>query len=132
MQTILKEFLAQNHLVTVSGTCFEAFALLQKNQLPDLIISDLSLPSASGIDFINQLKASNFFQSIPVIILSGADDSETRIQCFQAGAVDVLSKPFNPIELQARINVVLKWMGKLKPSNTKTWTQQKVPAYVTQ
>ena len=60
------------------------------------------------------LKISDFFNAIPVIILSGEDSSEKRIKCLNGGADDFIVKPFNPGELEARIRVVLRRIGKLQ------------------
>ncbi len=49
-----------------------------------------------------QIKASNYFKAIPVIILSGEEGSETRIKCLEAGADDYIVKPFNPRELGSK------------------------------
>ena len=90
----------------------EALAYLHKGNMPDIIISDLNTPEMNGYDLLVQLKTSNFFNTIPILILSGEEGSETRIKCLEAGADDYILKPFNPRELEVRINVILKRYGK--------------------
>ncbi len=90
----------------------EALAYLHKGNMPDIIISDLNTPEMNGYDLLVQLKTSNFFNTIPVLILSGEEGSETRIKCLEAGADDYILKPFNPRELEVRLNVILKRYGK--------------------
>ncbi len=81
----------------------EALHYLQSGELPDLIISDLVMPKMDGYEFIVKLRSSGFFDDIPLIVLSGSEESNSRIRCFELGADDFLVKPFNPKELLARV-----------------------------
>lgn len=108
MQAILKEFLGNTYEIEISQDGMEALAFMQSGNLPDLIISDLNTPKLNGFELITQVKVSDFFKSIPIIILSGEDSSEKRIKCLDSGADDFIVKPFNPAELEARIRVVLR------------------------
>lgn len=87
-------------------------AFLQQGNMPDLIISDLNTPVMGGLDLTKQLKASDIFKKIPIVILSGEESSEMIIKCLEAGADDYLVKPFNPKELEARLKVVLRRISK--------------------
>jgi len=108
MQAILKEFLSTTYEIAISQDGMEALAFMQSGNVPDLIISDLNTPKLNGLELITQVKVSDFFKSIPIIILSGEDSSEKRIKCLDSGADDFIVKPFNPAELEARIRVVLR------------------------
>ena len=108
MQAILKEFLSATYEIVISQDGMEALAFMQSGNVPDLIISDLNTPKLNGLELITQIKVSDFFKSIPIIILSGEDSSEKRIKCLDSGADDFIVKPFNPAELEARIRVVLR------------------------
>lgn len=109
MQLILSEFLNESYDIETCDNVLDALTYLQNsNILPDLIISDLNTPQISGLELIEQLKASEFFKSIPIIMISGDNSSEKRIQCLNSGADDYIVKPFNPLELEARARVVLK------------------------
>ncbi len=112
MQHLLSEFLNTIYEVKAFKDTLDALNYLQNGNLPDLIIADLHTPKISGLQLINQLKNSNFFRLIPIIIISGDGASEKRIMCLNAGADDYMVKPFNPSELEARIRVVLKRIGK--------------------
>lgn len=113
MQAILKEFLSATYEIEIRSNGMDALAFMQSGNVPDLIISDLNTPKLSGLDLIEQVKVSDFFNSVPIIILSGVDSSEKRIKCLDSGADDFIVKPFNPAELEARIRVVLRRIGKL-------------------
>jgi DNA-binding response OmpR family regulator len=112
MQLILKKFLGKAYEIEICPSALEALSFLQSGNIPDLVISDLNTPNLSGLDFISQLHSSDFFKSIPVIIVSGEDSSEVRVRCLNTGADDFIVKPFNPAELEARIRALLRRIGK--------------------
>jgi DNA-binding response OmpR family regulator len=58
------------------------------------------------------MQSSDFFKSIPVVIVSGEDSSEIRVKCLNTGADDFIVKPFNPAELEARVRAILRRIGK--------------------
>jgi len=115
MQLILKEFLSNVYETEVCINGMDALASIQNGNIPDLIISDLNTAKISGLELVGQLQASDFFKSIPVIIVSGEDSSEKRILCLNSGADDYIVKPFNPAELEARVRVILRRLGKIAP-----------------
>jgi DNA-binding response OmpR family regulator len=108
MQLILKEFLSSIYETEVFVNGMDALASIQNGNIPDLIISDLNTSKINGLQLLAQLQASDFFKSIPVIIVSGEDSSEKRILCLNSGADDYIVKPFNPAELEARVRVILR------------------------
>ncbi|MHB8209649.1 response regulator transcription factor [Mucilaginibacter sp.] len=112
MQLILKEFLSNQYKTEIFINGMDALASIQNGNIPDLIISDLNTAKITGLELLAQLQASDFFKSIPVIIVSGEDSSEKRILCLNSGADDYIVKPFNPAELEARVRVVLRRVGK--------------------
>ena len=112
IKTLLYSVLEYNFEVTPFENGIEALSYMQQGNLPDIIISDLNTPEMNGYELLVQLKTSSFFNSIPIIILSGEEGSDTRIKCLEAGADDYIVKPFNPRELELRINVILKRYGK--------------------
>ncbi|MDN3588564.1 response regulator transcription factor [Pedobacter aquatilis] len=113
MQAILEEILSSAYEIETSSNGMDALAFMQNGNIPDLIIADLNTPKLNGLELIEQVKVSDFFNSVPILILSGEESSDKRIKCLDAGADDFVVKPFNPAELEARIRVVLRRMGKL-------------------
>jgi two-component system OmpR family response regulator len=71
----------------------------------DLIVLDLMLPGANGLDLCRDLRRTS---SVPVVMLTAKGDDVDRIIGLEIGADDYLAKPFNPRELLARINAVLR------------------------
>ena len=76
------------------------------HDLPDLIVLDRMLPHGDGADACRRLRAMG--EDIPVILLTGRDDTIDRVLGLEAGADDYLGKPFDPRELLARIEAVLR------------------------
>ncbi|CAG4999007.1 Alkaline phosphatase synthesis transcriptional regulatory protein PhoP [Dyadobacter sp. CECT 9275] len=105
---ILEHFLKNDFNVVVKNDGSEGMIWLEQGNSPDLIIADLQMPNLNGKEFLKIAKASNIYADIPVIILSGSDDSSERIQCLNLGADDFMLKPFNPMEVHAKINAVLR------------------------
>jgi DNA-binding response OmpR family regulator len=90
----------------------DALRLCRYNQ-PDLLLLDLSLPDASGLDVLREIREadgieSRFDPQLPVIVLTGRGAQTDRVRGLNAGADDYLTKPFNIEELRARIGAVLR------------------------
>lgn len=113
MQTILSEYLGKLYDVEIVPNGLDAFNFMQNGIIPDLIIADLNTPELDGLALIQQIRISDFFNPIPIIVLSGEESSAKRIECLNKGADDFVVKPFNPDELAARIKVILRRTGKL-------------------
>ena len=89
--------------VTTLNNGMDALIYLQSGNLPDIIICDVEMPVLNGFEFIRRIRESGFFEEIPLIMLSGKEESANKIKCFEMGADDYVLKPFNPKELIARI-----------------------------
>ncbi len=72
----------------------------------DLILLDLNLPDMSGHEVLRQLRLARI--DTPILILSGSDDTESKIKGFGFGADDYLTKPFHREELVARIHAIIR------------------------
>ncbi|MBC77648.1 MAG: hypothetical protein CME64_16705 [Halobacteriovoraceae bacterium] len=86
----------------------------------DLILLDLYLPDGNGIDFLSDLRNDNF--STPVFLLTSEQDISEKVLSFSAGADDYITKPFNSLELMARVDARLKKDSlKNKQGDTLKW-----------
>jgi two-component system cell cycle response regulator CtrA len=72
----------------------------------DLILLDLNLPDMNGHEVLRQLRVAKV--ETPILILSGADDTESKLKGFGFGADDYMTKPFNRQELIARIHAIVR------------------------
>ncbi len=79
--------------------------LAAREQEPELIVLDLGLPDMNGAEIARRIRKTS---ETPIIILTAADDVETKVSMLNAGADDYLAKPFHAEELIARINVQLR------------------------
>jgi signal transduction histidine kinase len=71
--------------------------------MPDLILLDLIMPHKDGFEICRELKANAQTRDIPVIFVTATTDQNTESEGFRLGAVDYITKPFNPVVIQARI-----------------------------
>ncbi|MCP4252647.1 MAG: response regulator [Candidatus Scalindua sp.] len=85
-------------------------------QIPDLIILDLMLPDADGIEICKSLKKRNRYSSIPIIMLTAKGEETDKILGLEFGADDYVTKPFSPRELVARVKAILRRQQKVDES----------------
>ena len=85
-------------------------------QIPDLIILDLMLPDADGIEICKNLKKRKDYSSIPIIMLTAKGDETDKILGLEFGADDYVTKPFSPRELVARVKAILRRQQKFDES----------------
>lgn len=107
IRLLLENFLGKTYEVTTKSDGMEAMKWLQDGNMADLIVADIQMPNVDGIQFIQQIRASGFFNEIPLIMLSGIESSQEKIKCLKMGANDYVVKPFNPEELAIRIELLL-------------------------
>src|SRR6187551_1256782 len=110
---LLCEHLAADRFgVMPAPTASDALRLCRYNQ-PDLLLLDLTLPDASGLDVLREIREadgidSRFDPRLPVIVLTGRNGETDRVRGLDSGADDYLVKPFKYHELRARIGAVLR------------------------
>ncbi|MEE9281723.1 MAG: diguanylate cyclase [Myxococcota bacterium] len=75
---------------------------------PDLILLDIGLPRVDGFEVCRQLKEHPSTRNIPIIFLTGETDTESKVRGLDLGAVDYVTKPFDEIELRARVRAALR------------------------
>lgn len=75
---------------------------------PDLILLDIRMPGLDGYKVCDQLKSSNRTAQIPVIFLSAMNEELDKVMAFEAGGVDYITKPFQAVEVLARIETHLQ------------------------
>jgi len=75
---------------------------------PDVIITDLNLPDISGYEVTKRLRRDPAFAQTPILVLTGQSGLQDKLASFESGADDHITKPFEPVELVARMNVLLR------------------------
>jgi len=79
-----------------------------KRFLPDLILLDNIMPRMSGWEVTKTLKGDDKFRDIPIVMFSALDDVKDKLEGYELGVEDYITKPFNFSEVLARIRVVLR------------------------
>lgn len=85
----------------------EALRLCQEER-PDLVILDVMMPDLDGLQVCTRLRNETLTSHIPIILLTAKGMLEDKIKGMETGADDYLTKPFDPLELEARINMHLR------------------------
>mgnify|MGYP001475326146 CR=1 FL=1 len=105
IRELVKEYLNQNnYLVTTSKSALDAEKKVKIIKF-DLIVLDIMMPGKSGLEFTKENKA---VISTPIILLTAKGEASERIEGLGVGADDYLPKPFEPRELELRINSILR------------------------
>jgi two-component system, cell cycle response regulator len=79
-----------------------------RHERPDLVLLDLDLPGRTGLEVCRELMADPSLAATPVIVLTGTATIESKVQAFEAGAIDYVTKPFDAVELKARVRSALR------------------------
>lgn len=105
LRTIEHKLLKEGHTVELTRNGKEAIDRIKEQDF-DLIISDIMMPFASGIEILSAMKSLG--KNIPVIMLSSMGQEEVVVEAFDMGASDFMVKPFSPNELVLRIKRLVK------------------------
>jgi DNA-binding response OmpR family regulator len=104
---ILRRWLAKEGYSTASASdgqqCLQALA----KEPFDIVLLDVMMPNLDGLQVCEQMRASEEWRSIPVILLTAKDDMETRTRGMSLGVSEYLTKPINKQELFARMRAQL-------------------------
>lgn len=76
---------------------------------PDLILLDIMLPDMDGFAICSRLKADPLTMAIPVLFITGRDDSAAETRGLELGAMDYITKPINPLVLKIRVRNQIEW-----------------------
>lgn len=115
MIKLLDVILKKDFDVTSTFSVTEAKNKLAESDY-DAVILDLNMPNENGFVLLDHIRKELKNEWLPVIVLSGKEKSEDRIQSFQHKADDYLIKPFNPVELRLRLDRLLTKYAVLKSS----------------
>ena len=83
----------------------EAINMIKEKKI-DLIITDIMMPFASGLEIVNAVREDEKIDT-PIIVLSSLGQEDTVVEAFNLGADDFITKPFSPIELSIRVKKLL-------------------------
>jgi signal transduction histidine kinase/DNA-binding response OmpR family regulator len=113
LQRYLEQGMSGNYELSFASNGQEGFDLATSEQ-PDLIVSDLMMPKVDGITMLRMIKSDERTSHIPVILLTAKADAASRLEGIEVGADDYVAKPFEMIELKARIHNLIESRRKLR------------------
>jgi two-component system KDP operon response regulator KdpE len=96
-----------------AGTGKEALDLVE-HESPDLVLLDVGLPDMDGFKVLEEIR---FFSDVPVVMLTARDDTIDKVKGLELGADDYVTKPFNHLELLARVKAVLRRLDMPAPKS---------------
>jgi signal transduction histidine kinase len=99
---MIAELLSDEYIVYVGNDGAAALELVKLHQ-PQLLITDVDMPNMDGIELSRRFHEITNEKLAPIIILSAMLDLGTRLAGLEAGAIDYVTKPFDPLELKARV-----------------------------
>ncbi len=120
--TGIQDFLStalKGYTLLIASNGQAAWEVIQQENLPDLVISDIMMPIMNGYALLENIRTHKKTTSLPVIIITSLTEQGDRIKSLQLGADDYLTKPFHHLELQARVKNVLS-LHKLEREKTRS------------
>jgi DNA-binding response OmpR family regulator len=105
---LLNFILSKDYDIVVKTNGFDALDWLEDGNMPELIISDLAMPTFDGQAFVKNVKISGFYKDIPVVLLSAAHDLDDQVTTMPFKVDAYLHKPFNPTMLKSEISKILQ------------------------
>ena len=96
-----------------AGTGAQALDSIERER-PDIVLLDVGLPDTDGFEVLRQIRA---FSDVPVVMLTAHDDSMEKVKGLELGADDYVTKPFNHLELMARVKAVLRRLDMPAPAS---------------
>ena len=107
MRSYVERILRKEYRIAVAKDGADALELTRRVH-PDLIVTDVMMPKMSGHDLLQAVRQDKTLRSTPVIFLTARAGTEARIESLDAGADDYLSKPFDELELLARVGNLIR------------------------
>lgn len=99
---------ARGYTVCTAADGLEALDIVEK-EMPDLILLDINMPKMDGFEVVKQVRANEATEFIPIVMITALRDTrENRIKSIEAGADDFIEKPFDSVEVLARVRSLLR------------------------
>ncbi len=106
--SMMRQVLAREGFGVLVAADGPAALALVESERPDLVLLDLVMPGMDGMEVLRTLKGRATEDFLPVILLTGLGDMDTRLRGLKLGADDYLTKPASPRELLARVDALLR------------------------
>ena len=101
---IIKEIFKDEYSFIDADSGVNALEILEsQHQWVTVIVTDISLPDMDGYELIKKICSEVTFDKIPIVVVTGVNDSEKETKVFESGASDMIVKPFTPVSIKQRI-----------------------------
>ncbi len=125
--TILGELLCSSYQIRAANSGERALRAARTGTRPDLILLDVMMPGMDGYEVLGKLRADPTTADIPVIFITAMSASEDEERGLQQGAVDYISKPFNPAVVLARVRTQLELkQARDRLARENDWLEQEI------
>ncbi|MFN8358743.1 MAG: hybrid sensor histidine kinase/response regulator [Candidatus Kapaibacterium sp.] len=105
---LVSQILRSNDYQVIAAFSGEGALRILEKRIPDLILVDVMMPDMDGFEVCSRIKQNDSLKSIPVIFLSALSDVEVKVRGLEVGGVDYITKPFQALEVLARVGNHLK------------------------
>jgi len=122
---LLNQILGQHYKVRLAPSGAIGLAAARSTP-PDLILLDIMMPAMNGYEVAAQLKADKLTEDIPIIFMSALDDIDSKVRGFSAGGIDYVTKPFQEIEVLARVRTHMSIRSLFKQAQTEIAERKRV------
>jgi len=119
----LNHLLGQDYVLYTAREAKEAFWIVDKHH-PDLILLDVIMPNTNGYEVIAALKESEASRDIPVVFITGLNDSDDEIKGLDLGAEDYITKPFHAAIVKLRVRNQIKIVNQMRTIERLTMVDQ--------
>ncbi len=100
---LMKHILSKSYKILTASNGQEALEILKDNSV-NIVVSDIMMPVMNGLELCKTMKSANIFSSIPIILLTAKNNLDDKMACYNAGADEFITKPFEMKYLEMRIS----------------------------
>ena len=112
VRRIIKEVLQDDYELYFAEDGSEALQLAEKHK-PDLLLLDIMMPEKNGFEVCRELRKDEEMQKLIVIMVTALSDKDSEKMGLKAGADDLITKPFNPIDLRTKVSLMFRLKDRL-------------------
>src|SRR5574344_1597443 len=106
-KSLLKAYFDNDYELLFADNGSDGLKLIQNRTDIDLVLLDLFMPVMDGFEFLEKFSLLNLHDKLPIIILSASESKKDEIKCFNLGATDFVSKPFEPEIIKKKVELCI-------------------------